>query len=330
MKHHHKLHRFSIILILTTITITLLACNTVSEPQQLTIGIATSAGPLGPPVIAGFKEGMAEFGYVEGETITYLIPDVTEDSQEAYLPVVQTLLDANVDLILAIGTPVATVAAPMVEGTDVPVVFAPAVNPVEAGLVDNMRQPGGNLTGIKAGGFFPKELEWLTQIAPDVRVVWLPNHGSDGGSVATVTEAQQIASSLGVELLIADVESGEEMVAALEAIPDEVDAILVAPAALLAGQLSNIIAAGEARDLPVVFHHHHRLEEGLLLSFGPSIGLIGKQASQTVDQILKGAKPGDLPVDTAEFLLGINLKRAEALGLTVPEAVVRQANTIVR
>ena len=326
---HPKFKSITLLLLLTMISSFLMACNT-AQAKQFTIGIAQSAGPLGPPVIAGLKEGMAEFGYVEGENITYLIPDVTEDSPEAYLPVVQTLLEAEVDLIVAIGTPVAVVAAPLVEGTDIPVVFAPATDPLAAGLVDNMRQPGGNLTGIRVDGFVPKELEWLIKIDPEIESVWVPNHINDGGSTSSVAAAQEVANKLGVELLVTDVETPEDVMAALETLPEEVDAILVVPAALLAGQLSNILAVGEARNLPVSFHHHHRLEEGLLISFGPSIGLIGKQASQTVNQILEGADPGELPVDTAEYLLGVNLKRAEALALDIPDEIVRQADTVAR
>ena len=313
--------------IATIVTLFVLAgCG--SAPKTYSIGVI-SITPVLEPVLRGFKAGMAEAGYVEGRNVTYVYDGPT-GSLEALGPVATNLSGQDVDLILSLGTPPTMHAKQAIEGTDIPVVFGPVNDPVASGLVDSLVRPGGNLTGIQARGFIPKNLEWLLMTAPQVKRVFVPHNPNDRSSVLGLQDLERAAEELGVELVVQQAGTPEEMSAVSKAVPADVDAIFVLPDSLAVTHIKDFVHVAIERNLPVSSVGQAQVEAGALMSYGVDFVEIGRQAATLATKIFEGAAPSDLPVETAEFFFTVNLRTAAAIGLNISNETLRTANHVVR
>ena len=202
----------SALMAVTLAGLLLAACGT-SRPDTFTIGVVNlSAGAEG--ALDGFKEGMAELGYVEGENVSYIY-DGPVSATDALEPAVQKLVENDVDLVLSLTTPAAIRAKRAVEGTDTPVVFLLVYDPVSSGIVDSLIKPGGNLTGIRAGGHMPKMMDWLQRVAPGTMRYFAPFNPQEPASVQALAELEKAAGPLGIELATPEVRtsSGTQRIA---------------------------------------------------------------------------------------------------------------------
>jgi len=298
------------------------------EPEPRTIGVINIVPDL-DKTLEGFKEGMAELGYVEGENVTYLYEGATVDMRRID-SVAQGLVEADVDLILSITTPATQAAQRATAGTDIPVVFVAVTDPVAAGIVDSLRDPGANITGVTFGAQEGRRLEWLVRIAPTIEQIYVPYNPEDQSPVLALGMVSETATHLGVELITREVRTPEEIMPAIEHVPEEADAIFFLPDSLLSTRMSDLVIAAIELQLPTSGANAEAVMEGVLCSYGMEQISSGKQAAHLADQIFRGVKPADLPVETAEFYLAINLRTAEAIGLYIPDEVLRQADIIVR
>jgi putative ABC transport system substrate-binding protein len=330
MKASQQLKYSSILIIIFIITgLLLTACGGVqAQAKTYTIGVVNENLAL-DPVFDGFKAGMADLGYVEGENITYIYNGVLEPDPQVIDREIESLLAQDVDLFLTTGTVPVLRAKQAVEGTDIPVIFAPVVNPVGEGIVESIRHPGGNVTGVQLGTEFPKALEWLLTIAPETTKVYVAHNPGEEVSVMTTASLSEAASTLGVELILDEVSTAEEMIAAIETLPEDV-AIFMAPIPFLEPHISDIYKAITEHGIAAVSINAPHVEMGALVTYGIDLFSIGEQAARLADQALRGTAPADLPVETTESFLSINLKVAAALGLDIPDEIVRQADTVVR
>jgi putative ABC transport system substrate-binding protein len=274
----------------------------------------------------GFKAGMAELGYIEGENITYIYDGAT-NSIDKLDSVAQDLVAADVDLILSITTSATQAAQRATVDTDIPVVFVPVTDPVGAGLVDSLRQPGGNITGVTFGIQEGRRLEWLVQIVPTIEQIYVPYNPEDRSAALALEMASETATELGVELITYETRNPEEVMAAIENIPEEADAIFLLPDSLTGAHNAEFVELQLPTSGP---NPIDTKRYGILTSYGMEVSASGKQAARLADQIFQGIKPADLPVETAEFFLAINLKTAEAIGLDIPDEILLQADIIVR
>lgn len=276
----------------------------------------------------GFKDGMREYGYQTGQDVVYVehlgVPIAELE------PLLRDLVDQPVDLIFAIGTPTAVRAKALVAGTEIPVVFAAVSDPLSSGLVDNSARPGGNLTGVRSGGQMPKTLEWLLAIAPRVTTIWVPYNPKDGGLVQGYADLLQAAQARGVTLVKAEMTTPEELSDAIRRMPEEMDAIFHLPSSFLNPNIAEFIDLALARKIPLASGIGIFYEQGALLSFGSDGYHMSRQASRLAHQVLQGSSPGELPVETAEFFLGLNLQTAQALEITIPDDILAQAAHIIR
>lgn len=330
MEFHRKLkygQKELIIALLIVASLVLTACGT-PQTQSFTIGVINLTPALNP-TFDGFKAEMTELGYVEGENITYIYEGPT-GSIEALTPAIQDLIAQDIDLILALSTPATLQAKQAVAGTDIPVVFAPVNEPVQAGVVDSLRNPGGNLTGIRVGGFVPKELEWLLAIAPDTKRLFVLHNPDDDSAVQGLGALKVAAGTLDVEIVVGEARGSDEVIAGIETIPEDVDAIFLLPDNLVVGHIDDFAAVALERDLPLSSVAYPQAEAGALMSYGPDFFQLGKQVARLADKVLQGTAPADLPVETAEFFLSINLQTAQAIDLDVPDDILRQADNIIR
>lgn len=317
------------VVILAIVTGLLLTACGAQQPKTYKVGLLNIAGGLEAALWPGFKEGMTEFGYIEGKNITYVYQGVP-DSVDQLDTLAQELVKADVDLILALTTPPALAAKRATANTDIPVVFVPANDPVGAGLVSNLKNPGGNITGITFGAQEPRRFEWLIQVAPAAKQVYIPYNPDDPSAVTTLARISEVATQLGVELVTYEVRTPEEIPASIENMPEEVDAIFTLPDNVVGHRTAEYAEAAIQRKLPASAPNPKGVEEGMLTTFSSDEVTSGKQAARLADQILKGIKPANLPVETAEFFSMINLKTATAIGLDVPDTILRQTNKIIR
>jgi putative ABC transport system substrate-binding protein len=306
----------------------LAACSN-EKSRTYTVGVI-NALPTLDQALAGFKKGMTERGYIEGETIRYVYNGATTDMDK--LPAsAQALLAAKVDLILSLTTPATLAAKRATEGIGLPVVFSVVTDPVGAEIVESMQHPGGNITGVAFGVQEARRLEWLVRIAPEIRHIYVPFNPMDKSPVLALKMVREAAAKLGVELITREVHDSETLDNAVFNIPAKADAVFLLPDSLMATRLTDMVTTANKRNLPTSAANISNVKRNqILTSFGKDLYLAGKQAARLVDQIFKGAGPADLPVETAEFYLAVNLKVAEMIGLTIPDEILRQAHLIVR
>lgn len=317
--------RIIVLFIVTSLVLT--ACDGTRAQKPFTIGVVNYVSIL-TPTIEGFKVGMAELGYIEGENVTYIYHGIVEPKPEAIDDEIKNLLAQDVDMLFTIGNLPSIMAKQAVAGTDIPVVFGSMMNPVEEGIVVSLRQPGGNVTGVTNGQGASKALEWLVMITPDTRKVYVPYNPDDNISVSFLAGLDKVPSQLGIELVLHEVQSVDEAVAAIENLPEDVDAIFRIPSPTLDPKNSELSQAAIKRGLPM--GAPIVLDEAVLLTYAADFFEVGRQAARLAHQIHQGVKPADLPVETAEFFLTINPKTAEAIGLDIPDDILEQADTIVR
>ena len=298
-----------------------------TSAKTYTIGVVNLTPSL-DPVWEGFKAGMTERGYIEGENVTYLYegPVGSIDKLDA---AAQKLVEADVDLILSITTPATQAAQRATAETDIPVVFVPVTDPVAVGIVQSLKQPGGNITGITTGGSEGKRLQWQSMLTPNIKKVYVP-YNPDGSSKASLAVTEAAAAKLNIELVTQVATTPDEVIAAGETMPADVEAIFILSDGFMESQMDKWAQVALEHRIPVSSTNLKLVESGALFSFGFRPFSSGEQAARLADQILQGTRPAELPVETSEFYLDVNLRTAEAIGLQIPDTILRQADVIIR
>ena len=313
-----------LVICLSLTSLLLTACGGTTPPKTSTIGVVNYYAAL-EPVLAGFKDQMAALGYVEGNNVTYIYHGLLENDPEVLGGEVKRLLDQKVDLLLTMGIP-PTLAAKRA-GTHIPMVFASVMNPVKEGIAESVSHPGGNMTGVQVINGAPKAMEWLLTLVPGTQTVYVPYHPDDRVATAIVKSLPDAAARLGVALVLDKVYTLEAGVAAIAALP-KATAILLIPTPRLASRMSVMRKLAVERGIPIGAYSFP--VEDVLFTYGTNQADQGKQAARLAEQVLKGKKPGDLLVETAEYFLRINLKTATAIGLDIPDGLLRQADMVIR
>jgi len=208
------------------------------------------------------------------------------------------------------------------------VVFAPVINPAKEGIVESLSRPDGNVTGIQIGYAVPKALEWLHKIVPQATKVHVMYHPKDTVAHTSIKPLPAIASSLGIELVLDEVRSPEEAIATIETLPKDAAIFLVPTPSL--EPLSVLTEVAVQHGIAVGANNPAYLKAGVVVIYAADFFAIGQQAARLADQIVKGTKPADLPVEAAERFLHINIQTATAIGLDIPDEYLRQADMVMR
>jgi putative ABC transport system substrate-binding protein len=278
-----------------------------------------------------FSNGLRDLGYVEGKNL--VIEHRWAEGKFERLPeLAAELIRLPVDLIVAVGDPV-IFAAKQATST-IPIVMVAVGDPVGRGFVASLARPGGNLTGISnlAVALTGKWLEMLEDTVPKLSEVSVLRNAANPTHPLFVAEAERVAPNLGLKLQIVEVLGSADLDGAFAAmVRKRSGALLVLPDPVLSVLLGGRIAALATKNrLPALFAFKAQAEAGGLLSYGPSLLVNFRRAATYVDKILKGAKPGDLPVEQpTKFELVINLKTAKALGLTIPPSLLQRADQVI-
>jgi putative ABC transport system substrate-binding protein len=280
--------------------------------------------------VAAFRQGLRDLGYTEGQDVALEYRNA--DGKDDLLPgFAAELVQAGVDVILTWGTPAARAAK---EATSkIPIVMAAIGDPTGTGIVQSLARPGGNITGLTsiAIEIDGKRLEFLRDIAPTlsrVGVFWNP---ANPVAKLLLDQTKQAADSLGLELLLIPIqEVGQFEQASATMIRERPDGLTVNTDLLFLDSRSRILDVVAKARIPASYPFREFVDAGGLIYYGPNYPDLFRRAATYVDKILKGAAPGDLPVEPpTKFELVINLKTAEALGLTVPRSILGRADEVI-
>jgi putative tryptophan/tyrosine transport system substrate-binding protein len=278
-----------------------------------------------------FRQGLRDLGYIEGQNVV-IEYRWAEGHYDRYPAFVAEAVSHKVDVIVTEGTPAAIAAR---EGTrTIPIVTASIGDPVAAGVASGVAHPGGNVTGVTSMSpeIDAKRLELLKELVPSVsRVAVLWNPGNPNTKFR-LPNLQAAAKSLRLKLELVGLRNGEELERAFGAIVAARSQALVMPSDLaLLSRREQIIDFATKRRLPGLYAYREFVEVGGLASYSPSYPAMFRRAAVYVDRILKGAKPGELPIEQpTKFDLIVNLTAAKALGLTIPPSVLGRADEVIQ
>jgi putative tryptophan/tyrosine transport system substrate-binding protein len=294
-----------------------------------TIGyLGPAASSAWAPWTAAFVERLRELGWIEGRTIA--IQYRWADGRSERLAEIATeLVRLKVDVIVTGGN--AAVAAKQASSV-VPIVFALADDPVGMGLVESLARPGGNITGLsmQAADLAGKRLELLGEVVVGVRRLAIMANIDYPAAVLEMGQARAAAGRLGLDVAAIEIRRAEDISPAFEALKGRAEALYVVGDALVVTHRVRINTLALAARLPTIYSFREYVEGGGLMSYGPNLRNLFRRAADYVDKILRGAKPGDIPVEQAtKYDLVFNLTTAKALGLTIPESFLLRADEVI-
>lgn len=305
-----------------------LAQQSVRVPRVGFMGNSTEA--LEANLVGPFRDGLRDLGYVEGRNIVVEYR-WAEGKYERFPTLIAELLTAKVDAIVTAGTPAAMAVKKAT--TTVPLVMVAVGDPVGVGLVPGLARPGGNLTGLSsiAPDLEGKRLELLREVVPKLAHVGVFFNPANLFHTVSMRNARTAAEALGIKLLPLSVRVSQDLDGAFTTIlKEKPDALLVLADRVYLHERKRMMDFSFEHRLPNVNAHKEMIEAGGLMSYGPSYEDMHRRAADYVDKILKGAKPGDLPIQQpTKFDLKVNLKTAKALGLDVPPTLLARADELI-
>ena len=284
--------------------------------------------------VAAFAKGLSETGYVEGQNVA--IEYRWAEGHPDRLPALAAdLVAQKLDVIVAVAGNAPARAAKRATST-IPIVFTSVQDPIESGLVASLARPGGNLTGFvfSPADLDPKRLELLSELVPQAEIIGLLVHPSEQNSPPFeryTREMQDAARAKGVQLLVLEARSGNEIDAAFASLVRlHAGALVVASDPFFTQRNEQLVALAAHYAVPATYHGRWFVAAGGLISYGARVQDLYRGAGAYVGRILAGSKPTDLPVQQATtFELVVNLKTAEALGLAVPPSILARADEVI-
>jgi putative tryptophan/tyrosine transport system substrate-binding protein len=275
-----------------------------------------------------FRQALHELGYLEGKNLIIVYP-----SAEGTLPArAAELVRLKVDVIVTGGA--TTTRAAKEATTTIPIVFLQDPDPVGNGLVTNLARPAGNLTGLSqmTADLAGKRLELFREVLPKLSRLAVLGNSANAGNGIQLREAERAAATLGVQLQYLDILSAKDIETAFrEASKERAEAVFVLGNPVFTARRTLLAQYAVKNKLPAAYPRSDFVENGGLMSYGVNRADLDRRAAIYVDKILKGAKPGDLPVEQPKkFEFAINLKTAKQIGLTIPPNVLARADRVIR
>ncbi len=319
-----------------TLAYGLVAAPLAAEAQQtwkvVRIGLLSygASGPASAARWKAFRDQLRELGYVEGQNVIF--ETRWGDEQVGRLRgLAAELIDAKVDILVTAASEAALAAKQAT--SSIPIVTATGVDPVELGLAGSLARPGGNVTGVisVSNELYGKRLELLKQLIPRASRVAILRDPENRTSALSLRDAEGAAKSLGVVVQRFSARGPRDLDAAFLAIKRaRADAVLLGENTAFIAERRRIANLALMHRLPMMFAAKEYAEAGGLISYGTDYPDLFRRAATYVDKILKGAKPGDLPIEQpTKFELVINLKTAKALGLTIPRSLLLRADEVI-
>jgi putative tryptophan/tyrosine transport system substrate-binding protein len=294
-----------------------------------TIGVLGAATPLSwRHWVAAFVQRLGELGWSEGRTVA-IEYRWAEGHTERFPEIATEFAQMNVDVIVTAANGV----LPAKQATStIPIVFVIANDPVGSGLVESLARPGGNATGlsIQSSDLAGKRLELLREVTPGLRRLAILTNVDYAGAVLEAGEVQDAAHTLGLEVVILEIRRAEDIAPALEKLRGRAQGLYLPSEAIVFTNRALIATLAQEVRLVTITVVRDYVEAGSLLSYGPNYIALFRRTAEYVDKILRGTKPGDIPVEQPiKFDLVINLTTAKALGLNVPPTLLARADEVI-
>jgi len=280
-------------------------------------------------LVAALVQGLRELGWTEDRTVA-IEYRWGEGRIERAAEIATEFVRLKVDVIVTAGTPQTIVAR---QATSlIPIVFASAGDPVGSSLVASLARPGGNVTGLstQAVDLAGKRLEFLREVIPRPGRLAVMGNVGNPTIVLEMSELKTAARTLGFEIVAVEIHKTGDIVPAFESLKGRADALYVVFDALVSANWNRINTLALSARLPTMSANPAHVQVGALMSYAPNSPALFRRAADYVDKILRGAKPGDLPVEQpTKFDLVINLVTAKALGLTIPPTLLARADEVI-
>lgn len=294
------------------------------------VGFLTAGRPAALGSAGAFRQGMRELGYVEGKNL--VIEWRFTDGKVERLPgLAAELVQLKLDVIVAGGTPVTSVVQKAT--TTIPIVMVNVADPVDSGFIKTLARPGGNITGTSSltSELSTKHLEMLLSVVPKLSRVAVLVNPDTPPHLATLKNIQAAAQRASVKILPVEARTAQEIENAFSVMTQQSAGAVIVTGGLFNPHRRRIAELAAKHQLPSIAAARQYAEAGGVMSYGPDLSDTYRRAATYVDKILKGAKPGDLPVEQpTKFALLINGKTAKALGLTIPQSLLIQANEVIQ
>jgi putative ABC transport system substrate-binding protein len=294
------------------------------QPKLPRIGVLVPANP--EPFWSTFRDGLREHGYIEGRNIQFEFRSA-DGKPNLLRALADELVRLKVDIIVANQTPAVTAAKQAT--TEIPIIMAPAADPLGTGLISNLARPGGNITGLSGttAELGAKVLELVRDMLPHTRRVAVLANATDPFTKTFTEQIELGGRALGIAIQIVTVQVADEFDAAFAAMAKErVDAVIVQPSL----PRKRAVELALKQRLPPISPTGFFTAEGGLMSYSANQDDLYRRAAVYIDRILKGVKPADLPVEQpTRFELVINLKTARALGLEIPPMLLARADQVI-
>jgi len=301
------------------------------QPAKVpTIGFLGAGTPLvWGQWVAAFVQRLRELGWIEGRNVA-IEYRWAEGRDERFAEIAAEFVRLKVDVIVTSGTP--TVVAAKQATSVIPIVFATAGDPVGTGLVASLARPGGNVTGlsVQITDLAGKRLELLREVVPGLRRLAIMGNVGNPATVLEMAEARAAAQTLGLEVATFEIRRAEDIAPAFEALKGRAEALYIPSDPLTNSNRVRINTLALGAQMPTLYSVGENVKAGGLMSYGPNRPDLYRRAADYVDKILRGAKPGELPVEQPiKFDLIINLTTAKTLGLTIPESFLLRAHEVI-
>jgi putative ABC transport system substrate-binding protein len=299
--------------------------------KMVVVGVLRSSDQVSSQArIDAFKQGLQELGYIEGKNLTLHLR-FSDGNAERLAALAAELVQLKVDIIMAADT-VATRAAQRATKV-IPIVIGTSTDPVASGLVASLARPGGNTTGLSnmASDTGPKRLQLLVALVPKMSRVAILLNPSNPASRAELENIEEANKHFGLKLLVLEVKTpGQIGQAFATMVKQRAEGVVITSESLFSQQRVQIAELALKYRLPSIAFRAEFAEAGVLMNYGPNANASYRHAAIYVDKILKGAKPGDLPIEQAtKFDLVINRKTAKALGITIPQSLLMNADRVI-
>jgi putative tryptophan/tyrosine transport system substrate-binding protein len=295
-----------------------------------TIGFLGQSTPVAESSrVAAFLERLRELGWIEGQTVA-IEYGWAEGMSERFAEIAGRFVQLKVDVIVTSGT--ASVVAAKQATTVIPVVFAVAGDPIANNLVTSLSRPGGNITGLStvATDLAGKRVELLREAVPGAQRLAVLANASNPLSVLETSEVEAAAKKVGINFLTLGVQRAQDIAPVFEGLRGPADALYVVADPLLNTNRAQIHLLAMTAKVPAIYNAREHSEAGGLIAYGPNFADLYRRAASFVDRILRGTKPGDIPVEQpTKFDLVINLKTARALGITIPPGLLTRADEVI-
>ena len=276
----------------------------------------------------GIKEALAAEGFVDGQTITFVY-----ESAQGNPATAAQIARKFVGEAPAVIVPISTPSAQAVVGAtkDIPVVFTAVTDPLGAKLVADLTKPGANVTGMSDLSPIGKHLDLVKEIVPGVKQLGVIYNPGEANSLTLLELLKKEAPARGIAIEEAPAPKSSDVLPAAQSLVGQVEAIYVPTDNTVVTALEAIVQVGQQNKLPVIAGDTDSVPRGAIAALGFNYGDVGRQTGKIVARVLKGEKPGDIPVEGVEITeLAVNTAAAEAMGVTLPETLVAQAKTVVK